>query len=469
MKVALWWIRRDLRLADNQALHAALSRAGAVVPVFVLDESLWASPYVGEKRLAFLVAGLSDLDGALRARGSYLVVRHGQPVEEIIRLCRETGAEDVFAEADVSPYARKRDARVSESVPLHLIRGLTVFSPDAVLKNDGTPYTVFTPYSRRWQALPLPVMGDLLPPPDSISTPSGIATLSLPAAPALPSPLSFPAGEVEARRRLKHFVATAMCAYASDRERMDLEGTSKISPYLRFGMISAREAVIAALQAREEARLCDQAKGADTWLNELIWREFYLSILYHFPDVRKESFRANLQNIEWSNDEDDFQAWQEGQTGYPIVDAAMRQLKTTGWMHNRARMIVASFLTKDLLIDWRWGERHFMRHLVDGDPSANNGGWQWAAGTGADAAPYFRIFNPVLQGEKYDPEGAYVRRYVPELRALPARYIHRPWSMPEPFQKQAACVIGVDYPAPIVDHRWARQRTLEVYKRARDV
>jgi deoxyribodipyrimidine photo-lyase len=200
----------------------------------------------------------------------------------------------------------------------------------------------------------------------------------------------------------------------------------------------------------------------------LIWREFYMSVLYHFPNVRRESFRENLRNIQWDNDEDAFRAWQEGRTGYPVVDAGMRQLLTTGWMHNRARMIVASFLTKDLLIDWRWGERHFMQHLVDGDPAANNGGWQWSAGTGTDAAPYFRIFNPILQGEKYDPNGDYVRQWIPELGHVPIAHLHHPWTMPNDVQREAGCVIGVDYPTPIVEHSWARKRALSIYKMARE-
>jgi deoxyribodipyrimidine photo-lyase len=245
---------------------------------------------------------------------------------------------------------------------------------------------------------------------------------------------------------------------------MDLPGTSGLSPYLRFGMLSARQAAVAALEVGEhpEAR-----EGAQVWLDELIWREFYLHILYHFPNVLRESFRESLREIPWDNDTRAFAAWQEGLAGYPVVDAAMRQLRATGWMHNRARMIVASFLTKDLLIDWRWGERYFMQQLVDGDPASNNGGWQWSAGTGTDAAPYFRIFNPVLQGEKFDPEGAYVRRWVGELARVPDRYLQRPWLMPEEIQREAGCILGKDYPAPMVDHAWARERTLEAYRQAK--
>jgi deoxyribodipyrimidine photo-lyase len=232
-------------------------------------------------------------------------------------------------------------------------------------------------------------------------------------------------------------------------------------------MLSARQAVVRALTAREAAPDERARAGAESWLNELIWREFYMAILAHFPHVLEHSFRANLRSIAWENDEDAFVAWCQGRTGYPVVDAAMRQLVETGWMHNRARMIVASFLVKDLLIDWRWGERFFMQHLVDGDPAANNGGWQWTAGTGTDAAPYFRIFNPTLQGKRHDPEGAYVRRWVPDLNRVPDRYIQEPVKMPLEVQREAGCIVGKDYPAPMMDHAWARERALAAYRLAR--
>ncbi|MGC9394660.1 MAG: cryptochrome/photolyase family protein [Anaerolineae bacterium] len=462
MHTAIWWIRRDLRLSDNQALHAALTQSRYVLPVFVLDPALWHSNYAGDKRRAFLLGGLCALAADLHERGSRLIVRHGHPEDQLARLRAETGAETVFAEADVSPYARRRDARVAAKLPLHLAGGLTIHPPEAVRKRDGGVYTVYTPYSRAWRALSLPDARELIPAPETMPTLPDIRSATLPDAPGLPESVPFLPGEAEAQRRLRDFVADGIASYATRRDLMAQAGTSGLSPYLRFGMLSARQAVGAALKAGDGAQ-----SGAEVWLGELIWREFYMSVLYHFPNVRRESFRENLRNIRWDNDTDAFRAWQEGRTGYPVVDAGMRQLLATGWMHNRARMIVASFLTKHLLIDWRWGEQYFVQHLIDGDPAANNGGWQWSAGTGTDAAPYFRIFNPILQGEKHDPEGNYVRQWVSELAHVPLAHLHHPWTMPDDVQRETGCVIGTDYPAPIVEHSWARQRALAVYKMAR--
>jgi deoxyribodipyrimidine photo-lyase len=468
---ALWWIRRDLRLADNQALAAALSHGSRLVPVFVLDPSLLDSPYVGDKRLGFLFGGLRQLDEDLRRLGGRLIVRRGDPVRELASILEEAGAGAIYAEEDHSPYARQRDERVGKGLPLTLTPGLTVHPPDAVRKADGDPYVVYTPYRRSWKALPLPRPGDLLPAPQSISVPAELSSLDLPAGPELPSELPFAPGEAEAHRRLEAFLEgedPPVYRYASGRDRLDLGGTSRLSPYLRFGMISARQAVVGALSATETAPDEPARQGAESWLDELIWREFYVSILHHLPQVRQGNFRTEYNHLWWENDEEAFGAWCQGRTGYPVVDAAMRQLVQTGWMHNRGRMIVASFLVKDLLIDWRWGERFFMQHLVDGDPAANNGGWQWAAGTGTDAAPYFRIFNPVLQGEKHDPDGDYVRRWVPELAGVPQKYVHAPWKMPSDLQHEIGCVIGHDYPAPVIDHGWARKRTLEAFRQARE-
>jgi deoxyribodipyrimidine photo-lyase len=340
-----------------------------------------------------------------------------------------------------------------------------VHHPARLLKADGLPYTVFTPFSRAWRALAQPgpsgalTLGDLATPP--------LASDDLP---DVPPPGYFWPGELHAQETLDGFAVGAdapIYAYAQGRDRLDWDGTSAISPYLRFGMLSASQAVAAAQAAIARAPHAEGRAGAEAWLNELIWREFFIAILYHFPHVRQQAFRPELRDVAWTGDETAFAAWREGRTGYPVVDAAMRQLAATGWMHNRARMITASFLVKDLLVDWRQGEAWFMQHLVDGDPAANNGGWQWVAGVGTDAAPYFRVFNPTLQAVKYDPYGAFVRAWVPELRRVPDEYVHEPWRMSASEQRDAQCHIGQDYPAPIVDHAFARNRALATYRQAK--
>ncbi|MFN2134975.1 MAG: cryptochrome/photolyase family protein [Candidatus Promineifilaceae bacterium] len=470
-KVTVWWVRRDLRLSDNQALAAAQRLGKQVVPLFVVDPALWHSPYAGPKRLTFLIDSLRQLDKVLQERGGRLVLRRGNPLAELRRLLRETGATTVFAEEDVSPYARRRDAAVGAELDLRLFAGLTVHPPDLVRKSDGGPYSVFTPFSRVWRGLPYPSAVDLLPAPERIEVPAHLNSVSIPLPPAPPQTIIFPAGEEEAQRRLRQFVfgdQAPVLRYHLLRDLPAEDATSGLSPYLRLGMISARQAVVAAREALMHTGDKDNRKGIETWINELIWREFYMSILYHFPQVRRGSFRKKTRSVAWENDPAKLRAWQNGLTGYPFVDAGMRQLSQSGWMHNRVRMITASFLTKDLLINWQHGERWFMQHLVDGDPSANNGGWQWVAGTGTDAAPYFRIFNPVSQSKKFDPDGIYIRRWLPELKHVPAKYFHEPWLMPPAVQQEAGCFIGQHYPAPIVDHATARKRALRAYREVAD-
>lgn len=471
MSTAIWWIRRDLRLADNQPLAAA-ARHQRVIPLYILDSTLWSSPWVGERRQAFLLEGLRQLDQLLQARGSRLIVRLGHPVEELHRLVQETGAAAIYAEADYSPYARRRDAQVAAALPLTLLPGVSLFTPGEIVKKDGSPYVVFTPFSQACKQFPQPAAADLCPAPSTLPPVNGVHSLAIPESPT-PSSGLFPAGEQEGQRRLTAFAGQWMAPirhYADRRDRLDLEGTATLSPYLRLGMVSIRQAVVSARACIAAApRVGDQdaQRGAEVWLNELLWREFYIHILYHFPHVRRGSFRPEYDQIQWLNDVSQFHAWQAGQTGFPVVDAAMRHLQHIGWMPNRARMIVASFLVKDLLIDWRWGETYFMQQLIDGDPAANNGGWQWTAGTGTDAAPYFRIFSPVSQSQRFDPEGEYIRRWLPELARVPRERIHAPWAMTPLEQQAAGCLIGHTYPAPLIDRQQTRERTLMAYAAAR--
>jgi deoxyribodipyrimidine photo-lyase len=447
---AIWWVRRDLRLNDNATLHAALE-AGPLIPVFIIDPAFsGASP----RRKDFLYEGLHALQKDLRTRGSYLVVRTGRPVDVLRQLLHDTHAEAIFAEQDYTPYALKRDEEVARGLPLQLIQGQTVHHPMDVLKADRTPYRVFTPYSKAWKAS-LPSTMRLYPAPEKISTPAGIPTESLPGFQVSPT---LPAGEQEALVRLEEFLHQRIYAYAQDRNRMDLDGTSSLSPYLHFGMLGLRQAVHAARWAIAKVREEIAKRSAEAWLNELIWREFYIQIMFHFPYVSKTAFNPALANIAWENDESKFKAWRDGHTGVPIVDAAMRQLKGIGWMHNRARMIAASYLVKDLLIDWRWGEKYFAEELLDGDQAANNGGWQWVAGTGTDAAPYFRIFNPLLQSAKFDPHGEYIRKWIPELRGVAAKDIHAPW--------QAGLKIKGYPERPIVERD--QERTILAYQLSKE-
>jgi len=440
----IWWIRRDLRLTDNAALHASRA-AGSIIPLFILDPVFDSA---SARRRNFLYEGLHALDKDLRERGSYLLIRTGKPLDVLQKLIEETQAKAIFAEEDFTPYARQRDLEIEHHLPLHLLKGQTVHHPNAILKADGKPYTVYTPYSKDWKAK-LPAKSELYPAPEKINTPFELTNGRLP--PFKITPL-FPAGEKEASARLEEFLFKKIHSYSENRNRMDLDGTSSLSPYLRFGMIGLRQAVEA---ARNSSLVIRKSNGSETWLNELIWREFYIQILYHFPHVSKTAFNPSLANIPWRNDESEFQAWKEGRTGVPVVDAAMRQLKEISWMHNRARMIVASYLVKDLLIDWRWGEAWFMENLLDGDSAVNNGGWQWTAGTGTDAAPYFRVFNPVLQSAKFDPNGDYIRTWIPELRGVETKHIHAPW--------EASLKIKGYPERPIADHRSAKQRTLAAY------
>jgi deoxyribodipyrimidine photo-lyase len=455
------WFRRDLRLRDNTALLRAAAEGDRLVPVFVLDDAILARRDTGGARVRFLLGCLLELAARLAERGSRLIVLRGDPAVEIPRVARAVAAATVHWNKDYEPYARARDARVTDALAAAGVRACpwkdqVLFEEREILTNDGRPYTVYTPYARAWRTRTPAAPAGLprLPPlPEELDLP----TVALPDAASLgfTSTADLPApGEIAAHARLKRFVAEGLADYADARNRPAEPGTSQLSPYLRFGVISVRS-VYAATSGR--------GTGPKTFTGELVWRDFYQQLLFHHPNVEREAFRPPMRTLAWENDRGLFKAWQKGETGYPIVDAAMRQLHAVGWMHNRCRMIVASFLTKDLLIDWRWGERHFMRELVDGDLAANNGGWQWAASTGTDAQPWFRIFNPVAQGERFDPDGDYVRHWLPELRDVPTRFIHRPWDLAPLEAAGAGVVFGKSYPDRVVRHEERRPRALAMY------
>ena len=469
---ALWWIRRDLRLHHNPTLQRAVQEGFEVIPVVILDPVILESRQMGSARKKFYYQGLEALQERISRQGGRLILRAGRPEQEISRLAEETESGRVYAERDYSPYARSRDAKVNGAVDLRLIQGLTIADPDQICTNAGDPYQVYSYYRKKWKSRLFDRLRSLEPSdhPLHFYTPPA-ASEGLPEGDLNKNLEVFRPGEKPARGRLAWFTGgetPPVYDYQENRDRPDRNGTSGLSPYLHFGMISIEEVFQAGLEALDRAGSQKERQGAETWLDELIWREFYQMILYHHPRVLQESFRETYSGVAWRDDREDFQRWKEGRTGYPLVDAGIRQLLAEHWMHNRVRMVTASFLVKDLLIDWRRGENWFMEQLLDADLAANNGGWQWVAGTGTDAAPYFRIFNPTTQAEKHDPGGEYIRKYLPELREVPDRYIHQPWTMSESLQEEVSCRIGVDYPGPIVNHQEARERALEIYQLARE-
>jgi len=466
---AILWFRRDLRVHDHPALHAALAAADVVIPVFVVDEPLLAGRWASANRAWFMRESVAELATTLAGLGAPMRILRGRPAEVLPTFAREAGAAHVFVTRDASPYGRRRDRVVAErlaagGIGFHAQTGLYVHEPDALANAEGRALSVYGAFRRTWDAAPRRAV---LPAPDRIpglhGTGDGVPDLGRPSA----DPSLIPApGERAARERLALWLGARssdgvppVTAYDATRDRLDLDATSRISQDLRWGLISPLDVV---------ERVAGPGDGRRVFTAEIAWREFYAHVLWHHPRVLDESYLAAFAALETRDAPEDFVAWAAGRTGYPVVDAAMRQLRATGFMPNRARMVTASFLAKHLLLDRRLGEAEFMRHLTDGDVASNNGGWQWTASTGTDPQPYFRVFNPVLQGRKFDPDGVYVRRWVPELAGVPAKHVHDPWTMDAATQAAAGCRIGEEYPAPIVDHAGARARALAAYGAARE-
>jgi deoxyribodipyrimidine photo-lyase len=424
--VNIFWFRRDLRLQDNAGLYQALKEGIPVLPIFIFDRNILDElDDKQDRRVEFIHQALQDIQQQLVKMGSTLDVRYGKPLDVYKELLNDYAVKKVFINHDYEPYAKDRDAAIEKllkqsDASFHTYKDQVLLEKDEVLKDDGKPYTVFTPYSRKWKAVLTPFHIK------AYSTQKYFTSfyrqpekkiISLELMGFKSAGVSFPD---------KEWKGQIIRNYKEQRDIPSIQGTSRLSVHLRFGTISIRT-------------LADEAGVlSETFLNELIWRDFYHMILWHFPKVVDNAFKPDYDKIKWRNNENEFAAWCNGQTGYPIVDAGMRELNETGFMHNRVRMIVASFLTKHLLIDWRWGEAYFAKNLLDFDLAANNGGWQWAAGSGCDAAPYFRVFNPYLQTQKFDPQLKYIRKWVPELEEF-------------------------SYPKPIVVHEEARKRCLDTY------
>jgi deoxyribodipyrimidine photo-lyase len=468
MKRALCWIRRDLRLHDHHALFHALKNAEEVYVVFIFDSVILDKIHnKNDPRISFIMDSLKEIEKALQKKGSSLLVRYGNPVEEIPKLVRELKIEGLFFNRDYEPYAKARDAEVGrqlqkDNVQVSHYKDHVFYEKEEILNGSQEVYKVFTPYKNKWLET-FHAQEDVIP--EYVCSLKNLAKYSHPKniidhdwhfeIGFAPAPCFLQGGTSVAMDYLENF-KQFISNYKEARDVPSLEQTSQLSSYIRMGNLSIRDMI----------RLANEGKnpGYATWLSEIIWRDFYHVILDHYPHVEKNSFRAEYDNIKWLGSKEHFEKWCDGMTGYPLVDAAMRCLNATGLMHNRLRMVVASFLTKTLLIDWRLGERYFAEKLLDYDLAANNGGWQWSASTGVDAQPYFRIFNPYNQSEKFDPQGITIRQWCPELSGFSNKSIHSPHDTDLSEQMRAHCFIGKDYPHPIVGYKEQRDRALFMYK-----
>lgn len=447
---AIHWFRRDLRLTDNTGLMEAVARSDELIPCYVISDWHEQHVWTSAKRQQFLCECLNSLAANVEHLGGCVVFRRGPQVTELLSLIEESKAEAIFLNRDVDPYGQmiEEELRQKSPVPVHFFDDCYLHRSDEVLKGDGSPYRVYTPFSKRWLLLE---KREPVGRPSSFNTPAGLKSLP-------PPDLSvwnlksedhwelLPGGEKAARHRMKLALSERIPSYNDQRDLPAVEGTSRLSQDLRWGTLSIRELYHRAITS-----------GSVQFLKELAWREFYFQIIEHFPEVLSEEFNPDWRGLPWDEPGEAFEAWKAGKTGFPIVDAGIRQLLATGFMHNRVRMIVAMFLTKDLHIDWRLGEQFFAQHLLDGEIASNNGGWQWSAGTGADAAPYFRIQNPWSQTKRYDPQGEYIKRWIPELSQIDSKRFQAP---PEDGRSLAE-----GYPLPIVDHGAERLRTLDIFKK----
>ena len=467
---ALVWFRRDLRDYDHAALYHALKSSKNVYCTFVFDTDILDLLHdKADRRVEFIWESVRELKAALQSKGGDLIVTYGCAKNEIAKLAHSLSIEAVFTNHDYEPSAISRDKQVAEqlnsnNIPFHHYKDHVIFEKDEVLNLSGKPYGVFTPYKNMWlktvndfHVKPYPVddyVHHLAPRPEITSVMPSLESIGF--QPTNLGSLRLPTG-MQGGLTLFNDFKERMSRYKDARDFPAIKGVSYLSVHLRFGTISIRHLAREAMQAANT--------GAQTWLSELIWRDFYVQILHHNPSVAVgKAYKAEFESLKFPNDTVLFQAWCDGKTGYPLVDAAMRQLNTTGFMHNRLRMVAASFLVKDLLIDWRWGERYFAEKLIDFDLSANNGGWQWAASTGCDAQPWFRIFNPITQSERFDAQGKFIRKYVPELAKCNDKEIHAPWLIPPLRLQELNIAIGKDYAAPVVDHATQRLQALALYK-----
>lgn len=455
------WLRRDLRIHDHPALHAALASAELVLPVFVLDDGVFQGRWASADRTHAMLETLTELRASYEALGGTLAVRKGIPGEVLGQLAAEHGAKQVHATSDASPFAISRDALVARMLNaggVELVRHAGLFCADIskIKTKDGRPYAVFSPFGRNWAEAP---RRDVLAAPPQVHSPSvdpgmipSVEDLGLER--VLTNPL--PAGESAARARMDEWLSDGVERY-KDLHNDVASSTSRLSPYLHIGSLSARE-------LEERVMEIPGAQPA-AYRRQMAWRDFYAHVMLYSPTNTRTAYQPKFDALEWVDDPEGWKAWCEGTTGYPMVDAGMRELAATGFMHNRTRMVVGSFLTKDLHIDYRQGEAWFMKLLLDGDTSQNNGNWQWTASLGVDPQPYFkRIFNPILQQKKFDPDGVYVKRWIPELKDVPLKRLFEPWTMSEAEQEASGCVIDRDYPGPIVDHKLERLRAIERFR-----